>query len=255
MKRCIVLIPIYSEVVSDNDFRTINNNINKIRDVADIEFIVPNKYQNSGKLKELWPDINIRLFNNWENSLRGYNRLLLDVKFYESYSQYEYMLICQTDALILKDGQFLQKFMDMGFDDYGAPWTSEDSGVEKPMLMIKKWYCVKPVYNFCKVRKVNVGNGGLCLRRTQAFINLLNRRRFFARVWVGNEDSFFSYYSQKAELCTSGDKHRDYELNVADWSVCDEFSAERNIKEKKDRVWGVHAWEKDYPQLSKELFG
>ncbi len=121
MKRCIVLIPIYSEVVSDNDFRTINNNINKIRDVADIEFIVPNKYQNSGKLKELWPDINIRLFNNWENSLRGYNRLLLDVKFYESYSQYEYMLICQTDALILKDGQFLQKFMDMGFDYYGAP--------------------------------------------------------------------------------------------------------------------------------------
>lgn len=87
------------------------------------------------------------------SSIEGYNRLLTARFFYERFSCYEYMLIVQTDALVLQDS--LNEWCDRQYSYVGAPWFK---GLTQP---------VKPLV-FC-----GVGNGGFSLRKTSDFISVL----------------------------------------------------------------------------------
>lgn len=86
-------------------------------------------------------------------SIQSYNRLMLDIQFYERFKDYDYMLIYQLDAWVFRDE--LDYWCGLGYDYIGAPWfenygTYEDGN--------KLWA---------------VGNGGFSLRRIQYFIDLL----------------------------------------------------------------------------------
>lgn len=86
-------------------------------------------------------------------SIQSYNRLMLDIQFYERFKDYDYMLIYQLDAWVFRDE--LDYWCGLGYDYIGAPWfenygTYEDGN--------KLWA---------------VGNGGFSLRRIRYFIDLL----------------------------------------------------------------------------------
>ena len=53
-------------------------------------------------------------------SIRGYNLLLLDPAFYERYAAHEFLLILQTDAVLLRDD--LDHWAGLPYDYVGAPW-------------------------------------------------------------------------------------------------------------------------------------
>jgi hypothetical protein len=82
----------------------------------------------------------------------AYNRLVLSKEFYARFAAYEFILIHQLDAILLKGG--LQTFLDV--DYLGAPFVDYDED-GKPYLS-------------------GVGNGGLSLRRVDAFRRLLDSK-------------------------------------------------------------------------------
>ena len=97
-------------------------------------------------------------------SIEEYNRLLTSVHFYESFGQFEYVLIFQSDSMLLQRSPYsIGDFI--GWDYVGAPWSDKPTSPG--------------------------GNGGLSLRRVQSMINVC--RRFpFPRGRGLNEDVYFA---------------------------------------------------------------
>ena len=84
-------------------------------------------------------------------SIHGYNLLMLDPSFYKKFMEYEYMLICQLDAMIL--GHDLDRWLRGGYDYIGGPIFA-------------------PGYNG-KADFATVGNGGFCLRKISSMVRAL----------------------------------------------------------------------------------
>lgn len=87
-------------------------------------------------------------------SVAGYNQFVLSLTFYARFQRYDFMLIHQLDALVL--GSDIGPFLELGVDYLGAPFVAyDDNGTP---------------------RLSGVGNGGLSLRRVDAFRRLLDSR-------------------------------------------------------------------------------
>ncbi len=95
-------------------------------------------------------------------SIPGYNRLLLSPGFYTSFAPHEFMLILQTDAVVLRDE--LDHWCAQPFDYVGAPWP-------KPVEL----FVNLDQFSGANGRHVRatVGNGGLSLRRQSKCVQLL----------------------------------------------------------------------------------
>ena len=92
-------------------------------------------------------------------SLSGYNRLMLSPLFYESFNEYDYILIYQTDAYVFEDK--LDYFCSLGYDYIGAPWFVRLFGKN------------------CGTRFSGAGNGGFSLRKVSACLEVLNYKGRF----------------------------------------------------------------------------
>ena len=85
----------------------------------------------------------------------SYSKLLCQNIFYESFSNFDYIQIIQTDCWVFEDK--LDYFTNLGFDYIGAPWMV--GGFEgKPQNKLWK-----------------VGNGGFSLRKIKTFSSILRQ--------------------------------------------------------------------------------
>jgi hypothetical protein len=117
-------------------------------------------------------------------SIVEYNRLLLSPDFYRSYAAYEFILILQTDAVLLRDD--LDEWCATPFAYVGAPWPD---GVE---ILVSAGAFTGT--NSKKVR-VHVGNGGLSLRRVRSCLSLLAEFPEVLEIFIrtgSSEDLYFS---------------------------------------------------------------
>lgn len=89
------------------------------------------------------------------DGIAGYNSLLLNNKFYQTFSKFQYILIYQLDAWVFKDE--LSFWLSQNYDYIGAPWI----GNKHPSIIQNK-----------------VGNGGFSLRKVNSFLKILNSPRF-----------------------------------------------------------------------------
>lgn len=185
--------------------------------------------------------------------IEGYNRLLLSFCFYERFANYEYILICQTDAFVFKDE--LSYWCEKKYDYVGAPLFGN-------------------IFD-AKLKNSKVGNGGLSLRRTQAYLDFFqgqknviktknlakhielqqkpytrwlvwvlmvfgwrNRPCSVAKRWMYNEDSFWSILLDNS----------NYALKKPSVEEALEFAFERFPSEcyamTQKLPFGCHAWEK-----------
>jgi hypothetical protein len=87
-------------------------------------------------------------------SASAFSRLLLSADFYASFADYNYILIYQLDCLLFSGD--LQNWCELGYDFIGAPLFEK---------------------NRLPPRLSRVGNGGLSLRRVQAFLDVLESPR------------------------------------------------------------------------------
>ena len=121
------------------------------------------------------------------SSVESYNKLLFDRDFYARFRQYRFMLIHQLDAFVFKDT--LAYWCDQEFDYIGAPWFGEfnASTAADPMLP-------------------HGGNGGLSLRRVDAFLSVLTAP--FPDARVKTWDDLWRKYRDMSLLGKASRYHR-----------------------------------------------
>jgi hypothetical protein len=98
----------------------------------------------------------VRFDDRFFSSIPSYSDLLLSKPFYESFLDYEYILIHQLDAFVFEDQ--LVNWCEKKYDYIGAPWF-KDYGHDMEGGL------------------VGVGNGGLCLRNIRKCLDVLNSRK------------------------------------------------------------------------------
>jgi hypothetical protein len=174
-------------------------------------------------------------------SVVGYNQLLLSKAFYNAYAAYEFMLILQTDAIVLKDD--LDFWCAQPFDYVGAPWPD---GYE---LFVNLGQFEGEYGN--KV-KVFVGNGGLSLRRVGKCLTLLDEFDVAVDVFTrsgSSEDLFFSVMGS-----LSGDFVIPNQMTAARFSLEKKPSYYYAVNGNKLPMGG-HAWRKWEPEFWRKHLG
>lgn len=117
--------------------------------------------------------IKIKRFpNKYFGSAQAHNRLMTNPFFYESFSEYKFILVYHLDSLVFSDQ--LLFWCNKGYDNIAPPWLTTDSS----------W-----------LEKSSVGNGGFSLRKVESFIKLFSSREY----WMSSEE-FASKISEKTNL-------------------------------------------------------
>lgn len=149
----LVAIPIYRWPLNKSEVLSILKTISLLYKY-DICWIGPEKLKN--KIPKIISNKNIKFISfpdEFFNSIKGYNKLLKSVFFYKKLASYDYLLITQTDSLVIRDD--LEKWGSCGYGYIGAPWY-------KGMSIPKSDY-----------KLIGVGNGGFSLRNVNDCCKIL----------------------------------------------------------------------------------
>lgn len=158
MKKTAVLIPFYRNFLEEFEEKSLNNNLSILQGHK-IYIIAPIKFKFDDDFNELVKNYKIEIifFNNvFFQSIKGYNKLMLDLNFYKRFINYQFLLICQLDALAISNN--LNLWVDKEYDYVGAPWVTS----------------FKNIFNFD-----SMGNGGFSLRRVSKFIEVLESKQLY----------------------------------------------------------------------------
>jgi len=180
-----LLIPIYKPQIAGLELFSLQHSLNVLKPERQVHLICPHSFDYSF-YTNLFPNASIVAFNDsFFQSVGSYSRLLLNEFFYDSFKNYEFVLISQTDAILLRDE--LDYWCDSGYDYIGAPWPNS----------------LKITVNTDKYKDLDrrvscpVGNGGLSLRRVAKCIQLIKEFPEASTKFAGNrinEDLFFSIF-------------------------------------------------------------
>jgi len=225
--RCIVLIPIYRNVLEPLEEFSLDFSLRRLS-ARDLLFLAPEKLD-VGYYQNRYPAIPVQRFPDvFFESIQGYNQLLLTPSFYEYYASYEFSLILQTDAIVLRDE--LSEWMARPYDYVGAPWP-----VANELLV-----GVPPFEGEHRRHlRIHVGNGGLSLRRNKSCVDLLHEyssaRDMFMRTG-SSEDLFFSFMGAVSKQFILPN-----EIVASSFSL--EIAPEKYVAMNGGRLpMGAHAW-------------
>jgi hypothetical protein len=183
-----------------------------------------------------YPNIPYATFDDHHfTSIQEYCRLMLSEKFYQRFARYEFMLLMQPDAIVLRDE--LDWWCQQPYDYVGAPWPAGHISLS---------------FGDGKTISPSVGNGGLSLRRVEQCRVLLASTASVAETWrkAGlNEDLFFS---GMAVLKPSFRVPDDYLASrfAMEWGPSHYFSMNGGCL-----PMGGHAWFKFEPHFWLPLLG
>lgn len=150
---CCVAIPIHTLQMAKHQYASIVQTVKQLSRDFDIYIVHPQSLDIQ-QLKKLIPREIVFADENFK-SWGSYNRMCMSTFFYNSFKQYDYMLIAQNDTWIFKNE--LQCWCDKGYDYIGAPLCHNCNNVKQCN------YNEDP-------NDAIVGNGGLSLRRIEKFI-------------------------------------------------------------------------------------
>lgn len=174
--RIAVIVPLYKESLTASEEFSFRNTLAVLCN-HDIYVICPKRLTDYLLIlkKETGLFFNIEFFSDsFFADVSGYNRLMMSVEFYRRFNLYEYIIIVQTDALVISDQ--VETWCQRGYSYIGAPWFD---GLDKP---------TKPL------TFLGVGNGGFSLRKVQDFLRVLSYPRYLPFKFIkDNYNSSFFY--------------------------------------------------------------
>ncbi len=121
---------------------------------------------------------NINLSPKYFGNIDAHNSLLLSEIYYESFSEYEFLLVYHLDSLVFSDQ--LIEWCERGFDFIGAPWIKHKDAR----------------YSGNKAFEGKVGNGGFCLKRVESFLKVFSS----SELSVDPEKYWQNYCSSRSKL-------------------------------------------------------
>lgn len=160
MQQVAVVIPVYKAELDNDEAVSLRQTFRVLRSYPMI-LVCPNGLDIS-EYDRLAVSENAELLvegfeSRFFEGISGYNRMLLTEGFYQRFSGFEYILICQPDAYVFRDelGQWCAR----GYDFIGAPLFGRFEDTEFHYDMSR------------------VGNGGLSLRKTKTFLDFFKGRK------------------------------------------------------------------------------
>lgn len=220
MKEAVVVIPMY-RLPSADEWLSLRRTMTVLK-AHDLVALVPDSLDAAFLPKELRI---VRVSDEWlgaRNGIAGYNRMMLSAAFYELFSEYDYLLICHTDAWIFRDE--LSAWCAKGYDCVAAPW------VRRPIYdfpLLKAWLTLRRMSKKSTRQNLygRVGNGGLSLRKVDRFreacVDYAGAIAARPAGHLGNEDVFwatvprdFRYPSWREALEFAFDTHPAYGYKV-----------------------------------------
>ena len=157
MESKVVVIPVYKKMIDTIEEASLRNTLKVLHrhpvvlvSHKDLDLGFYNKVS-----EEEGVDISVEYFDKkFFSSVEGYNALCYSKEFYERFSSYCYMLICQLDAWVFSDQ--LDYWCAKGYDYIGAP--------------------IFHTYNKTHYTQsiVGIGNGGFSLRRVAHCLRVLS---------------------------------------------------------------------------------
>ena len=231
--RLATVIPVFRSVLTSREDQRVAETIRN-SSVEHVYFVGP-RTLDTGALSERWPAVEFVPFDaDAFTSVMAYSDWMLRPDLYRRFLGYEYVLIAQTDAFLIKPlpGDAVWRF-----DYLGSPW-------EPPW--VKRWdeaeHRLRGAKRF-RGRRLRVGNGGLSLRRTSAFAQKLNLPDPLVRT---SEDIAISYFHSRIgiRLASARTARRFFmEMGASAWSPGDPVPS----------VYGFHALDKFNPSLESHL--
>lgn len=235
-KKCCVVIPVYNDIPTENENLSIITTIAKLSRF-DLFIVAPNDldikyYQEHYNCNVLRMDARVWRSKD-RNKFPNYNRMMMSVGFYRKFDDYQYMLICQPDCLILKDGIELESLCDMEYDYVGGVFCYNAGLQAAPRIWLYKKY---PSLN---TREFFCGNGGLSLRKVKAVKKYIKMFKAFS---AGEEDIFFMYFNRK--WFRTADKIDAAKLSLNNTAI-------QYLCEGVYSPLGIHKWEENFPDIIK----
>ncbi len=229
MEKVAVVIPIYQPSLSPSEIISLEQCLRVLGNYP-IRFIAPNNLSTDFLHPWIANPYVIRFEDDYFRSPKTYNKLLTSPVFYETFLNFEYILIYQLDAFVFEDQ--LQEWCMKGYDYIGAPKLRKHHLTDS--------YSCQPV----------LLNGGLSLRKTKSLLRYINIYRLFFREWLANEDAMFSFAQRRAypfQLL----------LKIPNWKEALSFAIEQNPQigfQKLGKLpFGCHAWERYNPTFWKKF--
>ena len=255
-KPLVIVTPVYLEELLENELLSIQS-VEQHLHQYDRAIISPRKFATNANFITRWEGYGYKIIffdDKHFSSVENHNQFLMSNLLYETFSEYNYMLMAQLDILIFSNS--IEYWMNKKLDYVGSPWMTND-GKETKIVG-------------------NGGNGGLSLRNIQTFLKIINSKTFYSkrdlfnilpaysklrnifliglfvqikplqsfahllkRFFAGKEDMFWSYY---APFFIENYQLPSHEDTVA-------FAFERYPKfcydaNQQKLPFGTHAWEK-----------
>lgn len=175
---------------------------------------------------------------------------MLDIAFYNAFTDYEYILLHQLDAFIFKDE--LLSWCDKDIDYVGAPWIRIRDNMNRLHILLSRLQYYLYMHVNSQITGIGnidqlenrVGNGGLSLRRVKKLARLchemLPQIKIYDEndIYQFNEDVFWSVEANRGKK----------RLNIPGYKEALNFAFEiaperaRNLNHGK-LPFGCHAWD------------
>ena len=192
-EKCCVVVPVYKRNPVFFEQASLMQCVRVLGKKYDIYLVAPFGLDLSG-YTSLCPEYKFkvkRIAQNFTENIAGYNQLCKRWEFYDSFSEYLYMLIYQLDCWVFDDN--LEYFLSLGYDYMGAPWlTIVDN----------------------QIKAMKCGNGGFSLRRIAKMSEVCKAATEYIEDTTVAEDVFFcEKYADKLKICPV-DVGREFSFEV-----------------------------------------
>lgn len=197
MNRYIILIPTHRANLTSDEQQSVRR-VLQLCPEAEVRFVVP---ESMARVED-FPDVSVDHFEDeYFRSLHGYNRLMMAADFYARYTDYEYLLICQTDAFLFRNE--IANWCRRGYRYVGAPWLIKRKyhGIGRGLLYLRSLPHRLQGRPFLPLDfGGKVGNGGFSLRRVEDFLRICREQKEEIARWIAlsqtwseyNEDCFWA---------------------------------------------------------------
>ena len=167
MKKVVIVVPVYKQNLNDDERKSLKQ-LHSVLGKYDIKIVCP-EGMDVGEYSLILGETHTQRFDGKYFSDRmAYCKLVSSVEFYETFNEYEYMLIYQLDCWVFRDE--LEQWCDKGYDYIGAPF-------------FVKWFIDRGLY---------VGNGGFSLRKISSIIAYLKKYKGRGLPHDDTDDGFFA---------------------------------------------------------------
>lgn len=229
-KQYCIVIPIYKETLDCVE----EISLNRLRKVllddkvldkvcTDVYLVCPKGLDTSNyeKIYNTWDEFTFLKKKEFDpsyfKSTDTYSQLCISYDFYNSFNEYDYMLIYQLDCYLFRDE--ISAWCNKGYDYIGGPILSTDCGWDTVKKSMQK--------NGKEVWHPYVGNGGFSLRKISTFLDITDPNGELRTTYELTDELLKAVKYEDKYFCN--DLYNFYQLEIPSWNEALKFAFDMSV--------------------------